>query len=69
MESHRRSAKYQRGSFHETKSSQTFLKHAIQILQINYFLFHFNKTNRSLCFLCIWICFVFRILTGNAEKC
>jgi len=29
VEAHRRSAKYQRGSFHETESSQTFLTHAI----------------------------------------
>jgi len=28
VEAHRRSAKYQRGSFHETESSQTFLTHA-----------------------------------------
>jgi len=29
MEAHRRSVKHQGGSFHETESSQTFLKHAI----------------------------------------
>ena len=29
VEAHRRSAKYQRSSFHETESNQTFLKHAI----------------------------------------
>ena len=29
VEAHCRSAKHQRGSFHETESSQTFLKHAI----------------------------------------
>jgi len=29
VESHHRSAKHQRGSYHKTESSQTFLKHAI----------------------------------------
>jgi len=29
VETHRLSAKHQRGSFHETESSQTFLKHAV----------------------------------------
>jgi len=29
VEAYRRSAKYERGSFHKTESSQTFLKHAI----------------------------------------
>jgi len=29
VEAHRRSAKHQRGSFHETESSQTFLKYAM----------------------------------------
>jgi len=29
VEAHRRSAKHQRGSFHETESSQTFVKHAV----------------------------------------
>jgi len=29
VEAHRRSAKHQRGLFHKTESSQTFLKHAI----------------------------------------
>jgi len=29
VEAHRRSAKHQRGSFHETESDQTFLKHAV----------------------------------------
>jgi len=29
VEAHCRNAKHQRGSFHETESSQTFLKHAI----------------------------------------
>jgi len=43
VDAHLRCAKHQQGSFHETKSSQTFLKHALQILQINYFLFHFNR--------------------------
>jgi len=30
VEAHHRSAKHQRSSFHETESSQTFLKHALQ---------------------------------------
>jgi len=29
VEANHRSAKHQRGSFHETESSQTFLKHAV----------------------------------------
>ena len=29
VEAHRRSAKHQLGSFHETESRQTFLKHAV----------------------------------------
>jgi len=29
VEAHRHSAKHQRGSFHETESSQTFLKYAV----------------------------------------
>jgi len=31
VETHRHSAKHQRGSFHEIESSQTFLKHATGI--------------------------------------
>jgi len=51
-----------------------------QILQMNYFLFHFNRTNLSVSFqqnkpnlsVCCLIlymkCFVFRISTENAEN-
>jgi len=48
LETHRRSAKHQRGLFHETESSQTFLKHAIHFADC-YFLFHFNRTVLSVC--------------------
>ena len=69
VEAHRRSAKHQRGSFHETESSQknvstcytAYLRYLIrpgmlyQILQISYFLFNFNRTNLSACFLIVYI--------------
>jgi len=51
LEVHCHSAKHQQSSFHETESSQTFLNILYQILQINYFLFHFNRINILVCFL------------------
>ena len=48
VEAHRHIAKHQRGSFHETESSQIFLKHAILDFADN-LLFHFNRT-LSVCF-------------------
>jgi len=51
VEAHCRSAKHQRDSFHKIQSSQTFLNMLCQILQINYFLCHINRTNLSVCFL------------------
>jgi len=60
VEAHRHSAKHQWVSFHETESTQIFLKHAVyQILQINYLLFHFNRTYQFVFQYCIWICFAF----------
>jgi len=57
VETHYRIAKHQRGSFHETESSQTFVKHAIPDF-CSYFLFHFNRTktlNLSVWFLIFYM--------------
>ena len=45
VEAHRRSARHQRSSFHESGSSLTFLKDAIPDFadELQYFLFHFNR--------------------------
>jgi len=48
VESHRPSAKHQRGSFHGVESSQAVLKAAMfmfQILPTSYLLFIFNRIN------------------------
>ena len=39
---HCNGARHQQGSFHETESSQTSLKHAIADMHIGYLLFHFK---------------------------
>ena len=57
VDTHCRIAKHQRGSFHETESSQTFFKHAIPDF-CSYFLFHFNRTkilNLSVWFLIFYM--------------
>jgi len=47
VEAHRRSAKHQRGSFQETGVDRHFWNMLYQILQTNYFSFHFNKIHLS----------------------
>jgi len=62
VEAHRRRAKHQRVSFIKLKVARHFWNMLYQILQINYVLFHFNRTNLSVCFLILYmnmLCFSF----------
>jgi len=69
VEAHRLSAKHQRGSFHETESSQTFLKHAIPDFADKLLCFISIEQTYPVCWLILYMkCFAYRISIENVEN-